>query len=107
MHASAEQKGRPSRYDRDELHDANPLVLGTRTGRPSDAPIPLCLGKTPALAIPPSGSSRGMAPRLFVASTGRKVQMQSAGSGHWSTDRGLCDKPTKAGLARNGTRAVA
>jgi hypothetical protein len=33
-------------------------VLGTRTGRPSDAPIPLGLGKTPAFAIPP-GSIAG------------------------------------------------
>src|SRR5258707_5774187 len=30
----------------------NPLVLGTRTGRPSDAPIPLCLCKMPASTIP-------------------------------------------------------
>jgi len=27
-------------------------VLSTRTGRPGDAPIPLCLCKTPAFAIP-------------------------------------------------------
>src|SRR5262245_43090933 len=38
-----------------------------------------------------------MAPRLFVASAGRKVQMQSAGSGHWYPDRGLRHKPTKVG----------
>src|SRR5215813_11562329 len=45
------------------LHDANPPVLGTRTGRPSDAPIPLCLCKTPASTIPRSGSiAGGMAP---------------------------------------------
>src|SRR5262249_32909274 len=42
-----------------DLHDANPLVLGTRTGRPSDAPIPLCLCKTPASTIPLSGSIAG------------------------------------------------
>src|SRR5262245_60066249 len=48
LHASAEQQSRPSRYDYDDLHDADPLVLGTRTGRPGDAPIPLCLCKTPA-----------------------------------------------------------
>jgi hypothetical protein len=65
-----------SRYDYRDLHDTNPLVLGTRTGRPSDAPIPLCLCKTPASAIPPSGSiAGGMAPRLFVASGRSKVQM--------------------------------
>src|SRR5215469_10514548 len=46
MHASAEQQSQPSRYDYDDLHDADPLVLGTRTGR--NAPIPLCLCKTPA-----------------------------------------------------------
>src|SRR5215471_14899676 len=57
-----------SRYDYDDLHDANPLVLGTRTGRPSDAPIPLCLCKTPASAIPRSGSiAGGNGSRLFVA----------------------------------------
>ena len=48
-----------SRYDYDGLHDVNPLVLGTRTGRPSDAPIPLCLCKTPASTIPRSGSIAG------------------------------------------------
>src|SRR5262249_60390666 len=53
----------PSRYDYDRLHDANPLVLGTRTGRPSDAPIPLCLCKAPAIfTIPRSGSIAGTAP---------------------------------------------
>src|SRR5437016_10338245 len=63
LHASAEQQSQPSRYDYDDLHDANPLVLGTRTGRPSDAPIPLCLCKTPAFAIPlPAQSPGGMAP---------------------------------------------
>jgi hypothetical protein len=52
-----------SRYDYDGLHGAKPLVLGTRTGRPSDAPIPLCLCKTPASTIPRSGSiAGGMAP---------------------------------------------
>src|SRR5258706_13663611 len=58
----------PSRYDYDDLHDANPLVLGTRTGRPSDAPISLCLCKTPASTIPRSGSiDGGNGSRLFVA----------------------------------------
>jgi hypothetical protein len=42
-------------------------VLGTRTGRPSDAPIPLC-PKTPASTIPRSGSiAGGNGSRLFVA----------------------------------------
>ena len=36
---NAQHGDEPSRYDYDDLHDANPLVLGTRTGRPSDAPI--------------------------------------------------------------------
>src|SRR5262249_52057437 len=37
--------------------------LGTRTGRPSDAPMPLCLCETPAFTIPCSGSiAGGMAP---------------------------------------------
>src|SRR5262245_39143856 len=35
----------------------------TRTGRPSDAPIPLCLCRTPASTIPlPAQSPGGMAP---------------------------------------------
>src|SRR5262245_41372892 len=59
LHASAEQQSRPSRYDYDDLHDADPLVLGTRTGRPGDAPIPLCLCKTPAFAIPLPAQSPG------------------------------------------------
>jgi hypothetical protein len=43
-------------------------VLGTRAGRPSDAPIPLCLCKTPASTIPRSGSiAGGNGSRLFVA----------------------------------------
>src|SRR6516165_9735283 len=68
LHASAEQQSQPSRCDYDDLHDANPLVLGTRTGRPSDAPIPLCLRKTPASTIPRSGSiAGGNGSRLFVA----------------------------------------
>jgi hypothetical protein len=42
--------------------------LGTRTGRPSDAPIPLCLCKTPASTIPRSGSiTGGNGSRPFVA----------------------------------------
>src|SRR5262249_3705056 len=48
-----------SRYDYDDLHDANPLVLGTRTGRPSDAPIPPCLVEAPAFSLPFSGSIAG------------------------------------------------
>src|SRR5262245_27375546 len=60
---NAQHGDESSRYDCDDLHDANPLVLGTRTGWPGDAPIPLCLCKTPASAIPPSGSiAGGMAP---------------------------------------------
>src|SRR6516165_9733683 len=59
LHASAEQQSRPSRCDYDDLHDAIPLVLGTRTGRPGDAPIPLCLCKTPAFAIPLPAQSPG------------------------------------------------
>src|SRR5436190_1894240 len=65
---NAQHGDEPSRYDYDDLHDADPLVLGTRTGRPSDAPIPLCLGKTPASTIPRSGSIAGRnGSRLFVA----------------------------------------
>src|SRR5499433_1918740 len=65
---NAQRGEEPSRYDDDDLHDANPLVLGTRTGRPSDAPIPLCLCKTPASTIPRSGSiAGGNGSRLFVA----------------------------------------
>jgi hypothetical protein len=56
---NAQHGDESSRYDYDDLHDANPLVLGTRTGRPSDAPIPLCLCKTPASTIPRSGSIAG------------------------------------------------
>src|SRR5438046_1639007 len=60
---NAQHRDEPNRYDYDDLHDANPLVLGTQTGRPSDAPIPLCLCKTPASTIPRSGSiAGGMAP---------------------------------------------
>src|SRR5438132_11877365 len=65
---NAQHGDEPSRYDCDDLHDANPLVLGTRTGRPSDAPIPLCLCKMPASTIPRSGSIAGRnGSRLFVA----------------------------------------
>jgi GAF domain-containing protein len=65
---NAQHGDEPSRYDYNGLHDANPLVLGTRTGRPSDAPIPLCLCKTPACTIPRSGSIAGRnGSRLFVA----------------------------------------
>src|SRR5262245_3623205 len=60
---NAQHGDEPSRYDYNGRHDANPLVLGARTGRPSDAPIPLCLCKTPASTIPRSGSiAGGMAP---------------------------------------------
>src|SRR5262245_38719275 len=63
---NAQHGDESSRYDCDDLHDANPLVLGTRTGWPGDAPIPLCLCKTPASAIPPSGSiAGGMAPEYL------------------------------------------
>src|SRR5262249_59691260 len=93
----------PSRYDCDDLHDANPLVLGTRTGWPSDAPIPLCLGKTPASAIPPSGSlAGGTAPRLFVASGRSKVQMevgQDQDISGWEAP-GTVTAPTVASRAR-------
>src|SRR5215469_79437 len=51
LHASAEQQSQPSRYDYDDLHDGNPPVRHP-DGRPGDAPIPLCLCKTPAFAIP-------------------------------------------------------
>ena len=34
-------------------------LLGTRTGRPGDAPTPLCLCKTPAFAIPLPAQSPG------------------------------------------------
>src|SRR5215468_10012577 len=63
---NAQHGDESSRYDCDDLHDANPLVLGTRAGRPSDAPIPLCLCKTPASTIPRSGSiAGGMAPEYL------------------------------------------
>src|SRR5262249_18370438 len=79
----------PSRYDYDRLHDANPLFVHPAR---SDAPIPLCLCKTPASTIPPSGSiARGDGSRLFVALVGRKVQMQSVGSGRWYLDRAGSD----------------
>src|SRR5205823_14791456 len=63
---NAQHGDEPSRYDCDDLHDANPLVLGTRAGRPSDTPIPLCLCKTPASTIPRSGSiAGGMVPEYL------------------------------------------
>jgi hypothetical protein len=49
-------------------------VLGTRTGRPSDAPIQLCLCKTPASTIPCSDSIGRDGSRLFVASAGRRFK---------------------------------
>jgi hypothetical protein len=63
----------------------DPLVLGTRTGWPSDAPIPLCLCETPVSAIPRSGSiAGGMAPRLYVASGRSTVQMPvGQDQDHW------------------------
>src|SRR5262245_38914559 len=71
-----------SRYDYDDLHDANPLVLGTRTGRPSDAPIPLCLCETPAFTIPCPGSiAGGNGSRVFVALAMAMVQIRLGGSG--------------------------
>jgi len=45
-----------------------PLCLGTRTGRPSDAPFPLCLCKTPALPSHVRLNRRGNGSRLSVAS---------------------------------------
>src|SRR5262249_34368079 len=78
---NAQRGDERSRYDYDDLHDANPLLLGTRTGRPSDAPIPLCLCKTPASAIPPSGSlAGGNGSRLFVALAMAMVQIRLGGS---------------------------
>jgi hypothetical protein len=57
-------------------------VLGTRTGRPSDAPIPLCPCETPAFTIPCSGSiAGGNGSRLFVALAMGMVQMRLGGSG--------------------------
>src|SRR5262245_36384745 len=35
---NAQHGDEPSRYDCDDLHDTNPLVLGARTGRPSGRP---------------------------------------------------------------------
>jgi hypothetical protein len=49
-------------------HFVDEKSLATQTGRPSDAPIPLCLCKTPACTIPHSGSIAGRnGSRLFVA----------------------------------------
>src|SRR5262249_50313854 len=60
---NAQRGNERSRYDYDDLHDANPLVLATRTGRPGDAPIPLCLCETPASNHPTFRlNRRGMAP---------------------------------------------
>src|SRR5262245_26072506 len=65
---NAQHGEEPGRYDDGGLHDANPLMLGTRAGRPSDAPIVLCLCETPASTIPRSGSIAGRnGSRLFVA----------------------------------------
>src|SRR5262245_49730014 len=97
---NAQHGDESSRYDCDDLHDANPLVLGTRTGWPGDAPISLCLCKTPASAIPPSGSiAGGNGSRVFVASAGRVVPRSLAGSGQWYRDRtrDSDNEPTKAG----------
>src|SRR5262249_9293814 len=79
---NAQHGDEPSRYDYDDLHDANPLVLGTRTGRPSDAPIPLCLCETPAFTIPCSGSIAGgkWLPTICRFGDGM-VQMRLGGSG--------------------------
>src|SRR5262245_15689792 len=78
---NAQHGHEPSRYDYDRLHDVNPLVLGTRTGRPSDAPIPLCLCKTPASTIPHSGSiAEEWLPTICRFGDGL-VQMRLGGSG--------------------------
>src|SRR5262249_23196477 len=82
LHASAEQQSRPSRYDYDDLHDAIPFCSAPG---PADRVTPLfrfVCAKTPASSIPRSGSiAGGMAPRPFVASARRMVQMRLGGSG--------------------------
>src|SRR5690242_9906627 len=53
----------PKRYDYGDLHDANPLMLGTRTGRPSDALPPLIYARRPLQPSQlPAQSPGGMAP---------------------------------------------
>src|SRR5262245_48337760 len=65
---NAQHGEEPGRYDDGGLHDANPLMLGTRAGRPGDAPIVLCLCETRASTSPRSGSIAGRkGSRLFVA----------------------------------------
>src|SRR5262245_33082595 len=88
----------PSRYDDDDLH-ANPLCCSPGTGRPSDAPIPLCLCETPASTIPPAGSiTGGMAPDYLSP---RLVEWFNVigriGTVVSGSDAGLRHEPTKAG----------
>src|SRR6476620_7402430 len=80
LHASAEQQSQPSRYDYDDLHDGNP-PLGTRTGRPGDAPIPLCLSKTPAFAIPLAAQSPGNGSPTICRLSRSRGSNATAGSG--------------------------
>src|SRR6516225_7642659 len=99
LHASAEQQSRPSRYDYDDLHDADPLVLGTRTGRPGDAPIPLCLCKTPAFAIPlPAQSPGNGSPTICRLSRSKGSNVVGQIRGHRYPDRtgGLRHNPRPA-----------
>src|SRR5262249_17645655 len=73
---NAQQGDEPGRYDCDDLHDVNPLVLGTGTGCPGAPPFPFGRGKRPLLANPPSPlMAGGMAARPLVASGRSKVQM--------------------------------
>src|SRR5262245_11060382 len=61
-----DEPSRYGRYDYDDLHNANPLVLGTRTGRPSDTPIPLVCARRPLLPFHvPAPSPGGMAPNYL------------------------------------------
>src|SRR5262245_36918159 len=87
----------PSRYDYDDLHDANPLVLGTRTDQTSDAPIPLCLCKTPALPSHVPAHHRGKwLPTIcrLGRSNGSNVigRIRTLASG---SDGGLTDQPRR------------
>jgi hypothetical protein len=109
---NAQHGDEPSRYDYDDLHDANPLVLGTRTGRPSDAPIPLCLCKTPALPSHVPAQSPGEWLPTICRFGDRLVQMRSVGSGSAHTTAGwpsTCqrDQTKPAGEWLNGFAAAA